>query len=250
MLIKYSSLIAPMLFASGVAYAQITGAESTQKLPVQESGKKLDSEWISYRNAYKLMIQFEKYGKAKNLIQNHFQVSSRGGTALPDDLQLTLLSKSMRLNLPLDSLGRTHFPLLKSAYDENAELIVNRLAEQLSFQARISIIPRADGVYEMADLRSACEQALGYLKTIGDPSTTNKKCAGVKFSYSRNITDTGVKFRNASMQSSAMAAQEGNAFSGDMVRAYKTITVRFDEATEKGQVLTQNPPIAIAPLFE
>jgi hypothetical protein len=250
MLIKYSSLIATLLFASGVTYAQSPGVESTQKLSVQESGKKLDAQWISYRNAYKLMIQFEKYGKAKNMIQNHFQVSSRSGIALPDDLQLTLLSKSMRLNLPLDALGRTHFPLLKSAYDENAELIVNRLAEQLSFQARISIIPRADGVYEMADLRSACEQALSYLKTIGDASAINRKCVGVKFSYARNVTDTGVKFRNAGMQPSAMAAQEGGAFSGDTVRTYKTITVRFDEATEKGQVLTQNPPIAIAPLFE
>ncbi|MFZ6657594.1 hypothetical protein [Undibacterium sp. TJN19] len=250
MLIKYSSLIATMLFASGVAYAQVTGAESTQKLPVQESGKKLDTEWISYRNAYKLMIQFEKYGKPKNLIQNHFQVSSRSGAALPDDLQLTLVSKSMRLNLPLDTLGRTHFPLLKSAYDENAELTVNRFAEQLSFQARLSIIPRADGVYETADLRSACEQALAYLKTISDATVTNKKCVGVKFSYPRNILDTGIKFRNAGMHLSALTAQEGSAFSSETGKAYKTMTIRFDEATEKGQVLTQNPPIAIAPLFE
>ena len=30
-----------------------------------------DGQWVSYRDAYRAMVIFEKYGKAKHLIQNH-----------------------------------------------------------------------------------------------------------------------------------------------------------------------------------
>lgn len=251
MIIKYASIFVLMQFVSMQAFAQTNSATpGTKQAAAQVSESQADAEWISYRNAYRLMIQFEKYGKSKHLIQSHFQVFNKATIPLPDNLQLNLVSKSMRLNLPLDALGRASFPLLKSAYDENAELVLNQASGQLNFQSRISIVARADGVYEVADLRLACEQALTYLKSVGDIKADAKSCVGVRFSYAKNLLQSGIKFRGADMQMHALALQENSAFPDESNKAYKTASLRFADVTEKSQVLVQLPPIAIAPLFE
>jgi len=69
-------------------------------------GQAGDAEWMSYRDGYRAMVAFEKYGKAKHLIQNHLQVVGKDKAAAPDGLQLTLQGKTMQLNLPLDATGR------------------------------------------------------------------------------------------------------------------------------------------------
>ena len=74
-------------------------------------------EWLSYRDAYRAMVVFEKYGKPKHFLQNHYQVSPRDAGATLDGLRLTLNARSLQLNLPLDPAGRVVFPLLKAAYD-------------------------------------------------------------------------------------------------------------------------------------
>lgn len=251
MINKYASIFVLMQLASVQVFAQINSATpATKPAAAQVLESQADTEWISYRNAYRLMIQFEKYGKPKHLIQNHFQISSKNGNPLPDTLQLHLVSKSMRLSLPLDAVGRTNFPLLKSAYDENAELVLNQASGQISFQSRISIVARADGIYEIAELRLACEQAQAYLKSVGDVKTGAKSCVGVRFSYLKNLTQSGIKFRGADMQLHALAWQENGAFPDENNKAYKTVTLRFADASEKGQVLAQQPPVAIAPVFE
>ncbi|MFZ6721354.1 hypothetical protein [Undibacterium sp. Ji49W] len=250
MIIPYSSLFAMLLLASGIASAQQPAAEASHKPVAQEQAKKADAGWVSYRNVYKLMIRFEKYGKQKNLIQNHFQILTRQGNYAPEDLELTLVSKSMRLGLPLDAAGRANFPLLKLAYDENAELLVNHAPEQLIFQSRISIIPRADGVYEMTELRAACEQAWTYLTNEGDAAVTGKKCTGIKFAYGRNTAQALIRFRNGAQQLTSLPVQDGNPFSNELPRINKIAHIRFADAADKGQVLTQNAPVIITPMFE
>src|SRR3954471_17370879 len=88
-----------------------------------------EGEWVSYRDAYRAMLWFEKYSKPKNFLQNHYQVMPNEKGVATDGLRLSLNGKSTQLNLPLDPLGRAVFPLLKSAYDENATL---RLSGKLS----------------------------------------------------------------------------------------------------------------------
>ena len=46
-----------------------TAGSATSALP--------EGEWVSYRDAYGVMVKFDKYGKAKHLIQNQFQVMAR-----------------------------------------------------------------------------------------------------------------------------------------------------------------------------
>jgi hypothetical protein len=204
-----------------------------------------EGDWVSYRDAYRSMVMFEKYGKAKQLIQIQYQVMAKDRNAAPDGLQLSLQGKNTKLNLPLDATGRTVFPLLKAAWDENAALVLNRKAGLYWFRPRVSIVPHADGVYEAADLRAACEQALAY-QQFAEGAPRNSHCVGVRFVYPKGITDPGLRMRTASAN---LPAVDGAAFQDDPYESFRVVNVRFD-AFGKAALLTQNAPLAINPVYE
>ncbi|WP_426100607.1 hypothetical protein [Massilia sp. TSP1-1-2] len=206
-----------------------------------------DGQWVSYRDAYRAMVAFEKYGKSKHFIQNHFQVMPQDKNLAPEGLQLSLQGKGTSVNLPLDATGRTVFPLLKSAYDENAALVLNRKVSQYVFRPRISIVVRADGVYETGDLRSACEEALAYQRTV-DATLRALRCTGVRFVFARGMVDPGVRVRKG--EGEALTTQDGPAFPGDPYEGFRVVTYRFSAAGEKSHVVTQNAPLAINPIYE
>lgn len=237
MILKRSLLVA-MLLLRGAAGAHAAGEAAPH-----------EGEWVSYRDAYKQMIRFEKYGKPKHLIQSHYQVAPKDkGTSL-DGVRLTLAGASAQLNLPLDAAGRVVFPFLKSAYDDNARLVLNRKANLYLMQPRVSILPRTDGTYDVADLRAACEQVLDYLRHVGKPSMQEKKCAGVRFAFAKNAADPAVRFRGAEHTAAPLAVEEGSAFPDDAGPVFKTVSYRFGDVPKKGQLLTQGAPLAIAPEF-
>lgn len=211
------------------------------------AGELNDGEWVSYRDAYRAMVVFEKYGKNKHFIQNHFQVMPKETGVAPEGLQLTLQGKSTRLNLPLDATGRTVFPLLKAAYDENAALVLNRKVSQYLFRPRISIVVRPDGVYETGDLRAACEQALAFQRHV-DGALRATRCAGVRFVFARGMLDPGVRVRKG--EGDALSTADGPAFQGDAYAGFRVVNYRFGAAGEKSHVVTQNPPLAINPVYE
>lgn len=206
-----------------------------------------DADWIEYREAYRQMIWFEKYGKPKQFLQNHFRIRPRDKSVATEGLRLTLHSKSTQLALPLDALGRAVFPFSKAAYDDNAELTLNRKAGQYKHGAWVSIVTRPDGVYSTADLRTACEQLLAYLRYSGEAG--GKSCAGVQFSYTKNDA-AQVQFHAAGGAVSALAAKEGAAFVGDVVASFRVFVYRFAALPENGQVVTSSTPLAIAALLE
>lgn len=204
-----------------------------------------DGQWVSYREAYRAMVAFEKYGAPKNLIQQHYQVSPRARGSSVDGLQLALEGKSSHVRMALDALGRSVFPLSKAAYDENAVLVLNRRQEQFVLHPRISLQLRADGVYEGAELRAACEQALQFQRSV-DGAYRSRKCVGVRFSFARRA-EAVVRLRRAGAEL-ALPVAEGAAFADDAQDGYQTVGYRFGEAGEK--LLTPNAPLAIAPLYE
>lgn len=205
-----------------------------------------EGEWVSYRDAYRAMVSFEKYGKAKHLIENQFQAMARDGHVAPDGSQLSLRGKTISLNLPLDATGRTEFPLLKVAYDENAVLVLNRKVGQVVFRPRVSIAVRPHGVYEAADLRAACEQALAYQRQL-DGALRESRCAGARFVFAKGVGDPGVKLRKGEL--TALPALDGPAFHDDAYQGFRVVNYRF-EAGDKAQVVTQNAPLAIVPVYE
>ena len=206
-----------------------------------------EGEWVSYRDAYRTMVMFEKYGKPKNFLQNHLQVMAREKGVTIEGMQLTLSTKTMQVSMPLDATGRAVFPLLKSAYDENAELVINRKAGPYVFRSRVSIVVRADGVYEMADLRAACEQALNYQRYV-DASARARRCAGVRFAFAHKGADVVLKVRGGGIEA-VLPMSDGAAFPDDPNEAFRVTTVHFGDA-DKGQVVTQNAPLSIAAILE
>lgn len=205
-------------------------------------------EWVSYRDAYRAMVVFEKYGGPKTYLQSQLQVAPQDRTTSFDALQLTLAGKTNQVNLPLDALGRTGFPLLKAAYDENLALVLSRRIGVFTVRPRISIALQADGVYEEAELRTACEQALGFAR-YGDGSLRNRRCGGVRFVFAKRAGEAGVRLQRADGSDVALAVAGGIAFQGDTDDTFPTVSYRFGNA-ERAQLMTANPPLAIVPLFE
>jgi hypothetical protein len=226
-LARHLTLIATLLLAAGPAAAQSR-----------------EGDWVSYRDAYRAMVVFEKYGGAKNLIQNQLQVLPRDGG---EPAQVLLTGKATQLNLPLDPLGRTVLPLLKAAYDENAALVLPNKGGQFQVRSRVSIALRADGIYEVGELRSACEQALGFAR-YADRSVGAKQCAGVRFVFPKR-GEWPVHLRRAGGADAVLPAVEGAAFQGDADSAFPTVTYRFNGGGH-AQVVAAKAPLAIVPVFE
>ncbi len=213
-------------------------------------GKTDGHEWVSYRNAYRSMLWFEKYSGAKNLIQNHFQVSPREkGTSL-EGLRLSLVGPSTRLQLALDGVGRTVLPLLKAAYDENAELQLSRDASLFRFQPRVSISARSDGMYEAGELRAACEQVLQFQRFMEPSLVRGRKCAGVRFSYLKGERDPQLRVKKNERDSVTLPVVDGAAFWNEVGEGYRTITYLFAQWPETGVLTTSSSPLAIGALFD
>jgi hypothetical protein len=206
------------------------------------------AEWVSYRDAYRAMVQFEKYGGPKNLLQSQLQVQARDHAGLGEGAQLTLTGKTTQLNLALDALGRTVFPLQKAAYDENAALVLNRKGMPFVLRPQVTIAPRADGQYDAADLRTACAQALGFVRYV-DASQRARQCAGVRFVFPKKES-SGARLRRADGGEQALPVTAGAAFTGDPDEGFPIVTWRFGTGQERAQVVTYNAPLAIVPIFE
>jgi hypothetical protein len=217
-------------------------------LAAQPPAQAQDGVWFSYRDAYRSMVVFEKYGKPKHFLQNHFQISPRDGAATLDGLRLTLNARGSQLNLPLDPLGRTVFPLLKAAYDDNAVLVLNRKLSGYVLRPRVSIVVRADGVYEAADLRAACEQAQAYQRAT-DAAFRGGQCVGVRFVFARK-GEAQLRLRQGAQDSAPLPAGDGPAFADEAGAAFSVVNYRFDAAPAQGQVVSASAPLAIAPLYQ
>jgi len=204
------------------------------------------SEWASYRDAYRAVVVFEKYGGAKNLLQNHLQLAPREKGVLGEGLQLVLSGKSVQTSLALDALGRGVLPLLKAAYDDNAVLAPSRRIGPFVLRTRVTIAPQADNVYDSDDLRAACTQALDFARYT-DASARSRQCVGVRMVFPKKGGDAPVKLRRPEGEQ-PMPVVPAQAFAGDADADFPTATYRF--GAERAQIITYSAPLAIVPLFE
>jgi hypothetical protein len=202
-------------------------------------------EWLSYRDAYRAMIVFEKYGRPKHYLQNQIQLVPVRKGSLPETIQLSLKLKGSTVRLPLDAIGRAVFPVLKAAFDENAPLLIEGGAGPVNFRARVSIMTRPDGMYGSAELRAACAQALDYQRYT-DASARGSACVGVRFVYPLEGPAPQLRLRGGG----ALPVVPGAAFPGDEHGAYRVVDVRFAGHAADAQMVAASAPLAIAPLIE
>jgi hypothetical protein len=214
--------------------------------------------WASYRDAYRAMVLFEKYGGPKNLLQNELEVQPAERGAGAEGLQLVMAGKATQLMLPLDALGRAVFPLQKAAYDD--ELRLNRKGVDFALHPRVTIALRTDGVYEVGELLEACRQALGFARWV-DASQRARQCVGVRFVFPRK-TDVGARLRQADGSELPLPVTNGAAFAGDLDDGFPLVNLRFGAAHPgsnrqalhgnelHGQVMAYHAPLAIVPVFD
>jgi hypothetical protein len=227
----------------------LCGAVSAHAQNVDSADFK-NGAWTSYRDAYRKMISFEKYSGAKQFLQNNIRVAIIDKKSSLDGVRLALEGKKTHLNLPLDPVGRAAFPMLKAAYDDNAELRINRADNVVKFEYRISITTRADGIYDIADLHTACDQALHYLRSQDLLNYSLKKCVGVKYSYGKDQSDVSLKVKVGDQLAVTLPITDGSVFSDDPYNAFRVAEFRFSPATDRGQIVSNDVPLAITALIE
>lgn len=210
-----------------------------------------DSEWVSYRHAYKSAAGIEQHLRTRPLIQAHMQIRPlQPGTSLAG-LQLQLASESMSMTLPVDEIGRAQLPMLKKAYDEDAVLRLNRQKGLYRFSGRYSIRERADGVYPAALLREACEQMLSAQRASGSRlRLLGKKCVGVKFIYAPSDSAAEVQWRSADGKTEAIAMADAEPFESGALGMYRVAVFTFSARPASGEVITPKRPLAIGTVYE
>lgn len=225
-------------------------APAAAVLPPLSTPTAADNDWVSYRDAYRAMVVFEKYGKPKSLLVHQIQVQPRERAALAEGVRLVLNGQDSQLNLPLDATGRTAFPLLKAAYDENAALVLSRKLGPFKLRARVTLQVRQDGVYDLAELRAACEQALDYARYL-DASFGKRNCVGVRFGFARSAQPPALLVKRGHPPEGAeMKMLDGPIFVDDPDDSFRIVNLRFGAHSGRVLVATQDAPLAIVPLFE
>ena len=208
-----------------------------------------DGDWVSYRDAYRAMVVFEKYGKPKSLLQHQIQVVTRDKSTPLEGVRLVLGGQTSQLNLPLDATGRTVFPLLKAAYDDNAALVLSRKSGAFTLRARVTLAVRPDGVYDLAELRAACDQALDYARYL-DASFNGRHCAGVRFGFGKSAAPVLIVKRALPAETTELRVVDGPVFADDADDGFRIATLRFTTNPSRAQLMTQDAPLAIVPIFE
>jgi hypothetical protein len=239
-----------LILAAALAPAAL-GAETVPGVQTVTVTAERDSEWHSYRRAYSAAAYFQPYLSTRPLIQAHMQIRPNTPDLPMEGLRVHLTGETTSIHLEADAIGRITIPMLKQAYDEDAVLRLNRRKGNYHFHGRYSIRERADGIYNGADLRAACEQLLsaqresGYrLRLIG------KKCAGVKFVYARSGPAPAVLVRNAAMADRELPVHDGHAFENATMGLYKVALYRFSQWPADVTVEARQRPIAIGTLYE
>ena len=183
------------LFAILMAHAFAGAAETGEPLKVVILAAR-DSEWASYRHAYKAAAAFAIVVATRPLIQAHMQIRPLDPGLSLDGLHIVLEGETTREEIAVDAIGRATIPMLKKAYDEDAVLRLNRMKGSFRFSGRFTIRERDDGVYSLAYLKSACEQLLSAQKESGNTFRLwGKKCSGVTFAYRLDDADAAISVR-------------------------------------------------------
>ena len=207
-----------------------------------------EGAWWSYRDAYRALVKFDKLSQPKHLIQQQLQVQALTANPSVDGLQLRLQGGATDISLALDTALHTRVPLLKTAYDDNAVLRLNRRAQAFGFRVRISILPRPDGSYPVQELRQACEQVLEAQRRVDSEHPPGKRCIGVNLVYGRD-TSPLVNWRLGSAQKT-LSAVPGPLYPGEADREHAVVPVRWEAGGENALVHTQATPILITAVLE
>jgi hypothetical protein len=211
----------------------------------------LDAEWGSYRRAYGAAAFFERFTRTRPLIQAQMQVRPVAADAPLSGLHLSIVGAKTRLEIAVDAMGLADVPQLKEAYDEDAVIRLNRPKGLYYFAGRYTIKPRADGLYDAAMLREACDQLIDAQRASGYRGRLFfKKCVGVKFVFARGDASAAVDFKGTDGTSRMLPPAPMHPFEDDSMGLYDVVVYRFADLPAQGRLTPRTPPLAIGTLYE
>lgn len=210
-----------------------------------------DSEWSSYRHAYKAASFFATFTRTRPLIQAHMQIRLLDKDASLEGLSVRLQGEHTDLLLPVDAIGRTVLPMLKEPYQDDAVLRLNRRKGSYYFSGRYSVRERDDGVYQAGELRAACEQLIGAQRASGYRiRLIGKRCVGIRFVYRLTEAASPVSVQLPGAAAATLPLVDAAPFEGPSLVNYKVAIYRFADWPAQGQVLAARRPLAIGTVYE
>ncbi len=237
-----------------VIFPCMSNASENQEIQEVEIAALRNAEWGSYRHAYKANTFFATYTGNRPLIQAHMQLRPmpNARNASLDGLKLQLSGEKTRIDIAVDAMGRASLPMLKQAYDEDAVLRLNRPQGQFYFSGRYSIREREDGIYDVAELRAACEQLISAQRESGYRiRLIGKKCAGIKFIYALSDSKIAINFRNGAQELSRdLPVSETTPFEDDSMGRYRVALYKFSDWSTSGKIIATSKPLAIGTLYD
>lgn len=145
-----------------------------------------------------------------------------------EGLTIELAGAHTSMLLPVDALGRVTVPLLKKPYQDDAVLRLNRGKGLYYFSGGFSVREREDGLYQLADLRAACEQMLSAQRELGYRiRLIGKRCVGVRFVYPLLEAASPVSLQATVAAPLVLPLAEGQPFEGAGMGTYKIAVYRF-----------------------
>lgn len=210
-----------------------------------------DPEWASYRRAYKAAAFFAPFVHDRPFIQAHLQIRPLAPTASLDGLRIHLAGAHTQMDIPVDPLGRVQIPMDKQAYEDDAVLSLNRQKGLYAFSGRYSIREREDGVYPVADLRTACEQLIDAQRDSGySLRLFRKRCAAAKLIYPLAGTAPDVVLRLADGRESPLQAVADTPFEDGSMGQYQVVKVGFAAVPAGAAVVARTRPLGIGTAYE
>ncbi|UUZ55542.1 hypothetical protein LP419_07870 [Massilia sp. H-1] len=111
----------------------------------------------------------------------------------------------------------------------------------------MSIVVRPDGVYEAAELRAACRTGAG-LPAPGRSGLPRQQMQRRALRVRQGRDGAGCTF--AQGEGAALPPGDGPAFQGDAYEGFRVVSYKFGDVQLKEQIVTQNVPLAIQPLYD
>jgi hypothetical protein len=158
------AVVALVLVLSGPAWAQVAAPEASMETKVEVSGVK-DPELRPYRIMSRGLDAFDKHHALAPSASLRFELKNQDGTTQsPDGLALRLSGDTVDLLLALDSDATFILPRSQEAFDDNADLVLNRKKSRMHWRPRVRSPGVPENVRRLGDLRLECEVAWAVMK--------------------------------------------------------------------------------------
>lgn len=216
-------------------------------LPGGRAVAQAGGDWVAYRDAYRAMVVFEKYGGPKSLLQQQLQVRPRTPASSLGGVELLVSGKTTQGHFPLDATLRTVFPLTRAPYDDNAVLQLSQPLGAFTVRPQVTLTLHPDNMYDSDELRHGCEQALAFARELALLGA--RRCSGVRFVFGKGAPAAPVVVHGGAQ--AQLASAPGVPFAGDVETdaTFPVVTFRFGGAG-RVQLGTAAALLAITPLFD